>query len=111
MNDIINNIFLNENIKKQFIGYKLIDVSNFNNIPKGSHIKYITLNEEVKNAGTFIKAEFNNSWSKSYLLIKAKNTWKLKFQKNFIFYKESFSFRDLMNKIANNQINIKIVKK
>ena len=110
MNEIINNFLL----KKELNGYNYVTTINFDNIPKGSHIKYITLNEEIKKAGTFIKSEYNKSWSKSYLLIKAKNTWKLNFQKHFIFYKEpnsKINFRNLMHKIANNEIDIKIVKK
>jgi hypothetical protein len=110
-NEIIENILLKEDFKIKLKDYNLITYNNLDNIPKGSHIKYITLNEELKIAGTLIDIIKNNN---SYLLIMSNNPWKLHLKKNFIFYKEKnteISFRKYMKMIANNQIDIKIVKK
>ena len=107
---IVSNILLNEPFITSFKNYTLITPSNFNNIPKSSHIKYITLNEEIKIGGTFISSNYNNAWNKSYLIIKSSIPWKLKYQTNFIFYKPKpvpiISFRKLMRLIANPIINI-----
>jgi hypothetical protein len=112
-NDIINNILNKEPFKTDLKDYILITIDNLDNIQKGSHIKYITLNEELKVAGTLleiIKKDIRNI----YLLIMGSKPWKLSLKTNFIFYKEKnnkISFRKYMKMIANNQINIKIVKK
>jgi len=111
--DIINDILIKEPFKTVLKDYILVTHDNFNSIPIGSHIKYITLNEELKIAGTLIDI-IKNDWNKSYFLIMSHNPWKLYFKNNFIFYKEKnnkISFRKYMKMIANNQIDIKIVKK
>lgn len=110
-NEIIENILSQEHFKTKLKNYHIITYDNLDNIPKGSHIKYITLNEELKTAGTLLDIVKNKN---SYLLIMCNNPWKLYLKTNFIFYKEKntkISFRKYMKMIANNQIDIKIVKK
>lgn len=110
-NEIVEKILLQEHFKTKLKNYNIITYNNLDNIPKGSHIKYITLNEELKTAGTLLDVVKNNN---SYLLIMSNNPWKLYLKKNFIFYKEKnnqISFRKYMKMIANNQIDVKIVKK
>lgn len=108
MRHIVNELLQREPFKSEFRGYQLVTTDNFEELKKGYHIKYITLNEEIKVAGTLIKVVKNDKWSNSYLYVKSNNPWKLMFQKNFIFFKEHISFNKLMRLIANNEINIKI---
>jgi hypothetical protein len=109
---VIEEILSNDILKTKLKDYILVHNNNLDIIPRGSHIKYITLNEEVKNAGTLI--DIINNRMKSYLLIMGSNPWKLYLKNNFIFYKvknEKISFKKYMKMIANNEIDIKIVKK
>jgi len=111
-NEIIDEILSNDNFKTKLKDYILVHNNNLDIIPKGSHIKYITLNEELKSAGTLL--DIINDKRKSYLLIMGTNPWKLYLKNNFIFYKEknnNISFRKYLKMIANNEIDIKIVKK
>ena len=109
---IIQEILSKDPYKTEFKDYTLINSNNIDIIPKGSHIKYINLNEEIKIAGTLL--EIINNKINSYLLIMGSNPWKLFLKNNFIFYKEKnnkISFNNYMKMIANNEIEIKIVKK
>jgi hypothetical protein len=111
-NEIIDEILSNDNFKTKLKDYILVHNNNLDIIPKGSHIKYITLNEELKSAGTLL--DIINDKRKSYLLIMGTNPWKLYLKNNFIFYKEknnNISFKKYLKMIANNEIDIKIVKK
>lgn len=113
-NEIIDNILLKDPFKTEFREYTLIHYNNLDTIPKGSHIKYITSNEEIKIAGTLLDCISSNNKRNSYLLIMGHNPWKLYLKYNFIFYKEKnnkISFKKYMKLIANNEIDIKIVKK
>jgi hypothetical protein len=109
---ILEEILSNEILKTKLKDYILVHYNNLDIIPRGSHIKYVTLNEEVKIAGTLI--DIINNKMKSYLLIMGPNPWKLYLKNNFIFYKvknEKISFKKYMKMIANSEIDIKIVKK
>jgi hypothetical protein len=109
---IIEEILSKDPYKTEFKDYILIHNNNIDIVPKGSHIKYINLNEEIKNAGTVL--DIINNKRNSYLLIMGSNPWKLYLKNNFIFYKEKnnkISFNKYMKMIANNEIEIKIVKK
>jgi hypothetical protein len=111
-NEIIDEILSKDHVKTKLKDYILVHNNNLDIIPRGSHIKYITLNEEIKTAGTLL--DIINDKRKSYLLIMGTNPWKLYLKNNFIFYKEKnnkISFKKYMNMIANNEIDIKIVKK
>jgi hypothetical protein len=111
-NEIIDEILSKDYFKTKLKDYILIHNNNLDEIPRGSHIKYITLNEELKSAGTLL--DIINDKRKSYLLIMGTNPWKLYLKNNFIFYKEKnkkISFKQYMKMIANNEIDIKIVKK
>jgi hypothetical protein len=111
-NEIIDEILSNDNFKTKLKDYILVHNNNLDIIPRGSHIKYITLNEELKTAGTLL--DIINNKRKSYLLIMGTNPWKLYLKNNFIFYKEknnNISFKKYLKMIANNEIDIKIVKK
>lgn len=105
--DLIKNIISKEPFKTKLYGFDLVTTSNFNTIKNGSTIQYITLDEELKFAGTLIKQEFNGAWKKSYLLIMSGRPWKLKFQSNWIFYKEHFSLRKVLLMIANDELDLK----
>ena len=63
---IIEEILSNEFFKTKLKDYILVHNNNLDIIPRGSHIKYITLNEEIKIAGTLI--DTINDKRKSYLL-------------------------------------------
>ena len=111
-NEIIDDILSKEHLKTKLKDYILVRNNNLDVIPRGAHIKYITLNEELKSAGTLL--DIINDKRKSYLLIMGTNPWKLYLKNNFIFYKEKnniMSFKKYMKMIANNEIDIKIVKK
>jgi hypothetical protein len=111
-NQIIDEILSKDHFKTKLKDYILVHNNNLDIIPRGSHIKYITLNEELKTAGTLL--DIINDKRKSYLLIMGTNPWKLYLKNNFIFYKEKnnkMSFKKYMKMIANNEIDIKIVKK
>jgi hypothetical protein len=111
-NEIIDEILSKDYFKTKLKDYILVHNNNLDVIPRGSHIKYITLNEELKSAGTLL--DIINDKRKSYLLIMGTNPWKLYLKNNFIFYKEknkTISFKQYMKMIANNEIDIKIVKK
>lgn len=106
MSQIINEILSKEPFNTHLINYKLINIDNFNNIKPGSHIKYITLNEELKTGGSLISCNYNGKWRKSYLLIMSGSPWKLKFQSNWIFYKDPpINFKKLMILINEGKIN------
>lgn len=108
---IVGRLLQQEPYKSTLLGYTLLTTENFNLLEKGMHIRYITLDEELKNGGTFLKAENKDKWGKCYLLIMSGALWKLKFQKNFIFFKEKqMDFRELMRKIAKGEIVINIKK-
>ena len=109
---IIEEILSKDPFKTEFKDYTIINSNNIDIVPKGSHIKYINLNEEIKVAGSLL--EIINNKRNSYLLIMGSNPWKLFLKNNFIFYKEKnnkISFNKYMKMIANNEIEIKIVKK
>jgi hypothetical protein len=111
-NEIIEEILSKDNFKTKLKDYILVHNNNLDIIPRGAHIKYITLNEEIKTAGTLL--DIINDKRKSYLLIMGTSPWKLYLKNNFIFYKEKnnkMSFKQYMKMIANNEIDIKIVKK
>jgi hypothetical protein len=113
-NEIINELLSKDPFKTELKDYILIHNNNLDIVPKGSHIKYITLNEEIKTAGTLLDCVASNNKRNSYLLIMGSNPWKLYLKYNFIFYKEKnnkISFKKYMKMIANNEIDIKIVKK
>ena len=101
MTEIIKMLLEKEPYKSELSDYKLVNMTNFNNIKKGSNIKYINLNEELKNAGTYVKSVYNGSWRKSYILIMSGIPWKLKYQTNWIFYKENITLRDVLIKLIN----------
>jgi hypothetical protein len=110
--EIVDEILSKDYFKTKLKDYILIHNNNIDIVPKGSHIKYITLNEEIKTAGTLL--EIINNKRNSYLLIMGLNPWKLYLKNNFIFYKEKnnkLSFKKYMKMIANNEIDINIVKK
>jgi hypothetical protein len=107
MSEIINEILSREPFKSQLLNYNLVTINNFDKLVKGCHIKYITLNEELKTAGTFVSAHKNKS--KRHLLIMCGIPWKLTFNKHWIFYKEpDVDFKKLMHLI--NEGKIKIIK-
>lgn len=111
-NEIIQEILSREAFKTELKDYILVNNNNLDIISKGSHIKYITLNENIKTAGTLL--DVINNKRKSYLLIMGVKPWKLYLKNNFIFYKEKnnkISFKKYMKMIINNEIDINIVKK
>lgn len=109
--EIVSRLLLLEPFRSQLLDYTLLTTDNFHLLEKGMHIKYITLDEELKTAGTYLGSEHVKRWGKCYLKIMSGNIWKLKFQKNFIFFKEKkFNFGDFMRKLAVGEIKISIKK-
>jgi hypothetical protein len=109
--EIVSRLLSQEPFKSQLMDYTLLTTENFNLLQKGMHIKYITLNEELKTAGTYLGSEHVKKWGKCYLKIMSGNIWKLKFQKNFIFFREKkFDFGDFMRRLATGEIKISIKK-
>jgi len=78
---IIQEILSKEPYKTEFKDYTIIHNNNIDIVPKGSHIKYINLNEEIKIAGTLL--EIINNKRNSYLLIMGSAPWKLYLKNNF----------------------------
>lgn len=108
---IVGALLKKEPFKTELLGYTLLTTQNFHTLTKGMNIKYITLNEELKRGGTLLSAEKNRTWGQTYLILMASRPWKLKFNSNFIFFKEKeLNFRDIMKKIANGEIVINIKK-
>jgi hypothetical protein len=110
-NKIVSELLEREPFKTQLLGYTYLTTKNFDQLTKGMNIKYITLNEELKKGGTLLSAEKNGKWDRSYLVMMANGPWKLKFNRNFIFFRpKQLNFRDIMNKIATGEIVINIKK-
>lgn len=79
---------INDDIIEQLHDYILITYDNFNDIPLGSHIKYINLNHQLKSAGFLIKKINNKKLSNKYLIIKSNIIFKLYLINNWIYYKQ-----------------------
>jgi hypothetical protein len=108
---IVSRLLSEEPYKTELLEYTLLTTDNIKLLKKGMHIKYITLDEELRTAGTFLGLVNEHKWSQCCLKIMAGRVWKLKFQKHFIFFKEKkFDFGDFMRKLANGEIQISIKK-
>lgn len=108
LQDIVRDMLQREPFKTELAGYRLVTTDNFDHLKKGFHIKYVTRNEELKTAGTLIRCEHNGSWGAAYLLIMSSTPWKLKFQKNFVFYKEHVTIDKVIRMFAAGQIPFRL---
>uniref|UniRef100_A0A6C0LZ05 Uncharacterized protein n=1 Tax=viral metagenome TaxID=1070528 RepID=A0A6C0LZ05_9ZZZZ len=108
---IVSRLLKEEPFKSTLMDYTLLTSDNFNLLQKGMHIKYITLDEELKNAGTYLGLDKPEKLCKCHLRIMGAIVYKLRFSKNFIFFKEKqFDFRDFMRRIASGEVKISIKK-
>jgi hypothetical protein len=109
--NIVKDLLEQEPFKSQLMDYTLLTTDNIHLLQKGMHIKYITLDEELKTAGTFVGLHNPEKWSRCCLKIHSGNVWHLRYQKHFIFFKEKkFDFSDFMRKLATGEIKISIKK-
>lgn len=111
MCEIVRELLSREPYKTQLLEYTFLTTDNFHLLQKGMHIKYITLDEELKSAGTYVGLSNGGKWGRCCLKINSGNIWNLRFQKNFIFFKEKkFDFGNFMRQLASGEIKISIKK-
>jgi hypothetical protein len=110
LQEIVRDMLQREPFRTELAGYRLVTTDNFDSLKKGYHIKYVTMNEELKTAGTLIRSDQNGSWGAAYLLIMSSRPWKLKFQKNFVFYKEHVTLDKVIRMFAAGQLQFRLKK-
>ena len=84
---IINNLLTQPQIATLLEGYIYVAINDLNNIPLGSHIKFIDRNENVKSGGFLIKLSIKSDRTKSYIILKSNLMYKIFVYYYWIFYK------------------------
>jgi len=104
MNNIINEICVK--YKSELINYKYCDNDNINDIPNGSHIKYISKKNLLKKNG-FLKNIKDSTILELFNLNKRK--WYIYTNQYYIFYKNpgSNSLKDALQHLVDNNFSIK----
>jgi hypothetical protein len=87
MSNIIENILQKDN-KNKLKNYIYTPSIDLNEIPLGSHIKFIDRNENIKTGGFLIKYVVNDDITKCYFILKSNIIYKLYIYFYWIFYKE-----------------------
>jgi hypothetical protein len=108
MSDILNEICIK--YKSELINYKYCEEDKINDIPRGSHIKYISKKNLLKKGGflknikeTTILELFNFNYRKWYIYT----------DKYYIFYKipGSNSLKNTLKNLVDNNFNIEKIDK
>jgi hypothetical protein len=88
MTSIIDNILKQKSIATKLENYTYVSMNNWDEIPLGSHIKFIDRNEKLKSGGFLIKSVKNNDRTKCYYILKSNIIYKLYMYYYWIFYKK-----------------------
>jgi len=88
MSNIIDNLLDQKSITDKLKDYIYISITNFDQVPLGSHIKFIDRNENVKSGGFLIKFVKNKDRTKCYYILKSNIIYKLYIYYFWVFYKE-----------------------
>ena len=88
MDNIITNILKQENVSNDLNEYKYVPYDQIDQIPLGSHVKFIDRNENVKSGGFLIKYSQKDDRTKTYIILKSNLMYKLYTYYYWIFYKE-----------------------
>jgi hypothetical protein len=112
MTNIIDNILKDKSISSQLENYTYVSTPNWEEIPLGSHIKFIDRNEKLKSGGFLIKCVKNNDRTKCYYILKSNIIYKLYMYYYWIFYKNitheskiSKKIKLYKNTLNDNEIN------
>ena len=113
MSNIIDNILKEKSIATELENYTYVTTHNWDEIPLGSHIRFIDRNENVKSGGFLIKCVKNNDKTKTLVGAHVRrtdavtsnrfvpDTWFVKVLKGFINENNSiFCFTDSIEKLS-----------
>jgi hypothetical protein len=76
------------NFNVNFNQYIYISINNFDQVPFGSHIKFIDRDENIKTGGFLIKFVKNKDRTKCYYILKSNIIYKLYIYYFWVFYKD-----------------------
>ena len=88
MSDIIDNLLKQESVNEKLKDYIYISINNFDQVPLGSHIKFIDRDENIKTGGFLIKFVKNKDRTKCYFILKSNIIYKLYIYYFWVFYKD-----------------------
>ena len=88
MSDIIDNLLKQESINEKLKDYIYISINNFDQVPLGSHIKFIDRDENIKTGGFLIKFVKNKDRTRCYYILKSNIIYKLYIYYFWVFYKD-----------------------
>jgi len=110
MSDIIDNLLKQESVNEKLKDYIYISINNFDQVPLGSHIKFIDRDENIKTGGFLIKFVKNKDRTKCYYILKSNIIYKLYIYYFWVFYKDithesniSKAIKSLKNNIDNSE--------
>lgn len=110
MSDIIDNLLKQESVNEKLKDYIYISINNFDEVPLGSHIKFIDRDENIKTGGFLIKFVKNKDRTKCYYILKSNIIYKLYIYYFWVFYKDithesniSKAIKSLKNNIDTNE--------
>jgi hypothetical protein len=110
MSDIIDNLLKQESVNEKLKDYIYISINNFDQVPLGSHIKFIDRDENIKTGGFLIKFVKNKDRTKCYYILKSNIIYKLYIYYFWVFYKDithesniSKAIKSLKNNIDTNE--------
>ena len=111
MSDIIDNLLKQESVNEKLKDYIYISINNFDQVPLGSHIKFIDRDENIKTGGFLIKFVKNKDRTKCYYILKSNIIYKLYIYYFWVFYKDithesniSKAIKSLKNNIDNTEL-------
>lgn len=111
MSDIIDNLLKQESVNEKLKDYIYISINNFDQVPLGSHIKFIDRDENIKTGGFLIKFVKNKDRTKCYYILKSNIIYKLYIYYFWVFYKDithesniSKAIKSLKNNIDNSEL-------
>ena len=110
MSNIIDNLLKQESVNEKLKDYIYISINNFDQVPLGSHIKFIDRDENIKTGGFLIKIVKNKDRTKCYFILKSNIIYKLYIYYFWVFYKDiihesniSKTIKSLKKNIENNE--------
>jgi hypothetical protein len=108
MENILNKIYIT--YKTELVNYKYCDNENINDIPKGSHIIYISKNNLLKKSG-FLK-DIKDNTILELININKKGKWYIYIDQYYIFYKNpgTNSLKNTLKSLVDNNFTINIRK-
>ncbi|VVU94790.1 hypothetical protein CPAV1605_515 [seawater metagenome] len=90
-----------EKYEEELKDYNYVDYDDFLlNVRKGGYIRYVNLDKEIRWGGILIKIEDLETRDPMLTLMNTdKRQWKIKFSKNYVFYRKHRSYNDRLREV------------